>query len=699
MEIAEKFAYRTDQFIPFSLHRTTESELYCVSSRTKVYISELIYSHHCDERIFMEQSVLGDLTKFMPSRGVPKNAANIFNKSTKPEQDRLLVDYHLMTEELKVNGERVALAQTRWSPIQSHLSGKYYLAYLTNFGGCEIRQKHAGKFSWCLVVHNIAKEWLILRQKDIKYALNSFESFEDAVYGIKITAISWNQRLDVKECENLEFCFVTANGTIAFYNIGGETLELQFQKKLNCKQANAIEWFTFTDKNNRRRSYIVACEIKGVISLFSVRYEQIATKSTTTSTSIGSIADVIESAQLFSDSDGVCANGIQWEYYQQCNQLVFVICKGMHVFAYLFSLDKETVVSSCNHYVGHLTINGITKRKPLEYVVGTLSGHLECIRFKIDENTIAVNSEALKPPNGHSKYALYGVATSINNAFLLCAYFAGRPYDHLSLREPGHLTVCHQLGGQKSLETLQNSTTYNLSRAQDLAESIRCAQLRHDKIFENYLKTYPSEIECNEQYAYALKVRLLVTSARRTYLRQKNRIIECGNVNSEYNVLKKFILTLQSYSILLHLNKIAKKLNEFQIISAQCHRRSLYEFINLNVAKEYESIKVQFHPLIETLLTKSDGLDKRAIEKCAYCDAPVDGVKGVCELEHNLPRCCISMVQIPLMNQRQCIHCQSFALDDISKLKQILPSLKSIICPLCDLPLDQQHLNFFDYFE
>lgn len=345
MEVAERFPFRTDQFISFGLQRAAESEMYCVASRTKVYILELIYGHHCDDRISMEQSIMGDLSKFMPSHGVPKNAANIFNKSTKAEKDRLLVDYHLMTEELKVSGERVAITQVRWSTLQSNVAGKHYLAYLTNFGGCEIRRKHTAKFAWCFIVHNIAKEWMILCQKTIKYALNSFETFEDAVYSMKITAISWNNILVAGH--NLDFCFITANGNIVFYDVGDE-LELKFQKKLQYKQINAIEWFTINDKNNHNRSYIVACGIKGVINLLSVRYDQSNDK----------IVDVIETAQLFVDTDDVCANGIQWEYCEQSNQLVFVICKGMHVFAYLFNLDNEIVLSSCIHYIGHLTING-----------------------------------------------------------------------------------------------------------------------------------------------------------------------------------------------------------------------------------------------------------------------------------------------------------------------------------------------------
>lgn len=366
MEIAEKYAFRTEQFIGFGLERAAKSELYCVASRTKAFVLQLIYSHHCDERIFMEQSTLSDLSKFMPSHGVPKNAANIFNKATKQQQDRLLVDYHLMTEELKVGSERVALIQTRWSPPLAqpnqvdNLPGHYYLAYLTNFGGCEIRRKHTGKLSWCISVYNIAKEWMLLCQKsNMKYAFNAFDTFEEAVYSIKITAIAWhhhrNQSNSGTETEIMEFCFATANGTIVFYKMfgagsgGEETLELEFHKQLPLKQINCIEWFTVKHRK-MMRSYAIACEMNGTINLLSVRYNHNENDSV--------VDDVIEVTQLFDEADGVCANGIHWEHGKQSNQLIFVICKGQHVFAYLYSLDNELIQSSCIHYVGHLTING-----------------------------------------------------------------------------------------------------------------------------------------------------------------------------------------------------------------------------------------------------------------------------------------------------------------------------------------------------
>lgn len=345
MEVAEKFEYKTDQFIPFGLERTDESELYCVASRSKAYILQLTYSHHCDERIFMEQSTLDNITKFIPSHGVPKQSANIFTRATKQQQDRLLIDCHLMSEELKVSGDRVAISQTRWSPLLSKLPGKYYLAYLTNLGGCEIRQKHTSKLLWCIQVHDIAKDWMMRCQQDMKHAFNTFETYEEAVNSIRIVAIAWNN--SVFDEHAVKFCIVTAAGTIVFYDIG-DKFEMRFKKQINIKQINAIKWFTFDDKHNQRHSYVISCEVKGTINLFRVQYDA----------NNECIADVIEISQLFNALDGICVNGIQWEYHSKKNQLIFVACKGMSVFVCLFSVDKQTILSTCVHYIGHLTISG-----------------------------------------------------------------------------------------------------------------------------------------------------------------------------------------------------------------------------------------------------------------------------------------------------------------------------------------------------
>lgn len=278
-----------------------------------------------------------------------------------------------------------------------------------------------------------------------------------------------------------------------------------------------------------------------------------------------------------------------------------------------------------------------------------------------------------------------------------------QPYDHLILREPAHIAICQQFNGLDALELLLNNETLNLARFHDLAESIQNSQLRNDELFQNYLNKYPAIMECSDQYIYTLKVRLIITSARSTYLRLKNRMIESGNLLGEYNILKKIIFAIRSYRILSFLSQIKKKLNEFQIVSAICHRTSLRDFMLLSIFDEYEAIKIPFHPDIEELLQKTDKFEKMMNETCAYCEMPVDQTTGMCDDNHDFPRCCFSSIQVPIMNQRQCTRCHIFALDDISQLNQILPisfQIKDDIhCPLCDLPFDIPHSVYSDFPE
>lgn len=268
------------------------------------------------------------------------------------------------------------------------------------------------------------------------------------------------------------------------------------------------------------------------------------------------------------------------------------------------------------------------------------------------------------------------------------------------LREPANVTVCSHLSGLESLNLLQSNPTKSLAHCHDLAEAVLCAQLKNDKLFRDYIETPPDEIECNNDYLYSLKIRLIVTSARSTYLRQKNRMIESGNLLGEYDIAKRFIFAIQSYQVLSLFKKTKTELNALQLVAAQCHRFSLRDFIELSIFDEYDVIKKRFHPAIESILSATECFDGCVAEGCSYCEEPIEFGKNMCNDEHDLTRCCITRTQVPLMNQQQCVRCQLVAIDDMDILK-LFPNVSEIdgdlICPLCDLPMERPHLTFYNY--
>lgn len=71
--------------------------------------------------------------------------------------------------------------------------------------------------------------------------------------------------------------------------------------------------------------------------------------------------------------------------------------------------------------------SAIARMNPMEYVVGTMTGHLEKVYFDIDpKGDIRIKKNVMKSPNGSSKYGIHGLVASQNGAFLLIAYYARR---------------------------------------------------------------------------------------------------------------------------------------------------------------------------------------------------------------------------------------------------------------------------------
>lgn len=115
------------------------------------------------------------------------------------------------------------------------------------------------------------------------------------------------------------------------------------------------------------------------------------------------------------------------------------------------------------------------------------------------------------------------------------------------------------------------------------------------------------------------------------------------------------------------------------------------------MAGGYDLLKKEFHPIIEVLLIETEHFDELATENCAYCSEVIKIGKLVCVNEHNLVRCCISMVQVQMLSERHCPSCEVIAMDDLNLLYEIIePQQNEVLCPFCDRQLKVFESGFTD---
>lgn len=336
------FNINSEPCVPFGLSRAAEHNLFAACCRRSVRIIELGYSHHFDGDWNFEQSFVDHPSPLIPSKSLHKDTAAIYKSANAAQRRDLLVDPHLMSEELRIDQPVISMVSAQWSPqLKRH---QYYLACLTNFGGCEIRSVSKAIRRWDVVVCDVAQHWL--EYCGTEASIKTFDELKTAWHRIRLTAFSWiTKRLNA----NLAFATISSDGRIAFHELtADDELRIAFEWDTKLQESNLLEWISFNGRNDALKSFIVVGDIRGNVSLYVVRIDK---KSK-------NVCGVGEERKLFTEDDGVRANGLQWEYCDDTDLLVICLCKGMYFFVFLLSGDGLLLTQHV-HYVGHLMITGL----------------------------------------------------------------------------------------------------------------------------------------------------------------------------------------------------------------------------------------------------------------------------------------------------------------------------------------------------
>lgn len=338
------FNISSEPCIPFGLSRTVEHNLFAACYRRSVKIIELGYSHHYDGNFNFQQSYINHPSALIPSKKWNIDAAAIYKTANAAQRRDLLIDPHLMSDELGIDQAAISMISAHWSPQLKRQ--QYYLACLTNFGGCEIRNVNKAIRCWDIVICDVGQHWL--KHCETETTIKTFDELKLIWHRQRLTAFSW-----WPQCanDNLAFATISGNGHIAFHELNAEhELRITFEWDTQLEETNLFEWITFNGKNNVLKSFLIAGDIHGNVSLYDVHIDK---KSK-------NVCAVGEGRKLFAENDEIRANGAQWEYCDDTDLLVICLCKGMYLFVFLLSGDGILLTQQV-HYVGHRMITGTWK--------------------------------------------------------------------------------------------------------------------------------------------------------------------------------------------------------------------------------------------------------------------------------------------------------------------------------------------------
>lgn len=157
---------------------------------------------------------------------------------------------------------------------------------------------------------------------------------------------------------------------------------------------------------------------------------------------------------------------------------------------------------------------------------------------------------------------------------------------------------------------------------------------------------------------------------------------------SEFEIVKKLLFAIRCCRGIKYLSSLRTELSEFQAQSLRCQRNYVRDFLSTELTESYEKLRIEIQADIEVLLTESEEASANVVEKCVYCDGVIDDGKLMCGDNHELPRCCLSMTQVSILNKKSCMQCFTITHDDQDILMQLFPNndANELICPMCDSP-------------
>lgn len=456
---------------------------------------------------------------------------------------------------------------------------------------------------------------------------------------------------------------MTRSREIIFYSISTDNVVLTLYSKKLDKLVNTIKWIVHGE-----RHFLFSAGAKGLLTKYSIEIND---------------AGVIEDLVKVSEMEGKLRIPISSIESVSSDEFLILVASKSHsveIFCDSMSLTK---------YVG-MNITGVATMgsSPSAFLISTIDNeifYLEVTKNDDEELTISkfekveiTTNSTIQP----EKFGAYGIAASKNNALVYIALYPQTITDHLTLKQPLHVTV-NLFSGTDPYKMLMENESLRLTEFQDCVEAVRFVGTSKLETMSP-LSAMDYEIGLTDDFAYYLKIQLLVTNAKLVFYKTRSETIFEVTEDTQSSI-KKIIEVIYAYKILKRLSP-TKKLSKISQLSIRCLSNFINCYINEEMIKQPFLLAQQTFEkdLIEVLIAvnKSESLKGLKNELCYYCEESIDADKLTCSLNHQPVRCSITKLQLPAIVTSCCPRCNCNVMDLIT-LKEVTESDEQL-CLYCD---------------
>ncbi|KYN00857.1 PREDICTED: uncharacterized protein LOC108775552 [Cyphomyrmex costatus] len=322
------------------------------------------------------------------------------------------------------------------------------------------------------------------------------------------------------------------------------------------------------------------------------------------------------------------------------------------------------------------TITGVVPVNAQQFLITTQDSYTFIIDIESND-LVSINVKSHLP---QTRVQYLGLAHSLNRVIFVNITSPNTVYDHLVIREPSIIHIFTLKDVCNPLSTIRKSK--KLGNVWDCMEILRLKALKAKNPC-NIFSPIPKNLELLS--LYKLQVSMWMT-VMKTVCTTKKPIPNMDHIRE--SKITEALPLIFLHSACTYLENLINKdiLSENETFAIFLLRR--YLEIYQGIPSDEDSNKLTTKRIRKILNTTT--FYSNQIEKCNLCGEIIDGMWHVraCPQGHKLPRCCMTLLQIKLLEYRVCPICgQIFhpCLEDIYKEPQ---------CQFCNVPILRNSYDF-----